>query len=111
MISVIDDILFKLKRVFFLESGNSKSTRGGHAHKKCTQVFSLITGNAQLIATDNFDEITLSLFSDSTLILVPPGIWLDVEIEPFTKIMVLCDMAFDEADYIRNWTEFKMSKI
>ena len=43
----------------------------------------------------------------SRALLVPPGIWAEQVYEgDDTVLMVLCDLPYDEADYIRDYTEF-----
>jgi hypothetical protein len=39
-------------------------------------------------------------------LLVPPGIWVTLEIEEKSSLTVLTDYAYDERDYIRDWDEY-----
>ena len=42
-------------------------------------------------------------------LFIPPGIWADQKyIENNTILTVLCDRPFEEADYLRNYEDFKL---
>lgn len=94
-----------LKRVFFLTSSEA-DRRGAHAHKLCTQWFTILSGKSSLTVTEGNSALELELSKPGTVIKVPPGLWVDVNILEASIIAVLADRNYEENDYIRDWEEF-----
>jgi len=94
-----------LERVFFLIS-TSPDHRGAHAHKTCTQWFSLLSGSASLTVTDGITKKDIDLIGLGINVKIPPRIWVEVNIFEPSIIAVFTDYDFDESDYIRNWESF-----
>ena len=99
---------FLVKRIFFLY-GKKNKIRGNHAHKKCSQFFVPINGNASLtIKTDKTQKKIFLKQSSREAILVPPNYWCSVKF--FNKnsiIMVACDRYYEPNDYINNFNSYK----
>ena len=94
-----------LERIFFLVSSASDK-RGAHAHKSCTQWFALLHGSATLFVADGFSTQILDLSTIGSVIKIPPGIWVEVNVMQPSTIAVLTDQDYDEADYIREWDAY-----
>jgi len=95
-----------IKRIFFLVSKTTCS-RGKHAHKKCSQLFYLIDGKAELkILNQKNRKKELILNSKKPFILIKPMNWVEVKLIKKTNLMVMCDYDFEEKDYIRNFDSF-----
>ncbi len=94
-----------LKRVFFLTSLEADS-RGAHAHKLCTQWFTILSGKSSLSVSDQNSTVEFELVLPGKVIMVPPGLWVNVNILEPSIIAVFADQNYDENDYIRNWDEF-----
>lgn len=94
-----------LKRVFFLTSSEADK-RGAHAHKLCTQWFTILSGKSSLTVSDGNSALEFELSLPGKVIKVPPGLWVDVNILEASIIAVLADRNYEEDDYIRDWEEF-----
>ena len=94
---------FELKRVFTVYGGN-KEVRGGHAHKKCTQILICVRGKID-VNIKGKDKIVLS--DPSVGLKIPPLIWSSQTYQKDeTILMVLCDKKYDENDYIRSYSDY-----
>ena len=96
-----------LERIFFLLSSASDK-RGAHAHISSTQWFALLNGSATLLVADGFSRQIIDISTIGSVIKIPPGIWVEVNIIQPSTIAVLTDQDYDEADYIREWDTYKM---
>tara|TARA_B100001121_G_scaffold307837_1_gene330298 strand:+ start:997 stop:1398 length:402 start_codon:yes stop_codon:yes gene_type:complete len=97
---------FKIKRLFVLE-GKINAIRGKHAHKKCTQIFLPIKGKTEIRLTKNFTKKYILDPKSLKLLRVPPLTWCEIKfLERDCIIIVLCDVNFDNKEYIRNYKNF-----
>lgn len=94
-----------LKRVFFLTSSKADN-RGAHAHKLCTQWFTILSGKSSLSVSDGDSTLKFELALPGKVIKVPPGLWVDVNVLESSIIAVFADRNYEENDYIRDWEEF-----
>ena len=98
-----------LERIFFLLSSDS-DRRGAHAHISSTQWFALLNGSATLLVADGFSTQIIDISTIGSVIKIPPGIWVEVNIIQPSTIAVLTDQDYDEADYIREWDTYKIQR-
>jgi dTDP-4-dehydrorhamnose 3,5-epimerase-like enzyme len=100
------DFRVDFRRVFVV-SGLIGAVRGRHAHRELTQILVCLHGACRIICDDGGKRQEVLLNSPEIALQVPPGIWAEQHYaEPDTILMVLCDMPFDEEDYIRDYEEF-----
>lgn len=98
----------QVKRIFFLY-GKKNKIRGNHAHKKCSQLFFLISGKVILNVTTPYSKkkIVLEKLSKSA-VLIPPKYWCTVEfIKKNSILMVVCDKYYNVNDYLRTFKDYK----
>ncbi len=100
------DYSFNLERLFFVYDIKG-ARRGDHAHKECIQLLICINGSAEIIVDDGKNKKSFILDKACQGLLIPPSIWswqnyLDDE----TILIVLCNKAYDENDYIRSYNDF-----
>jgi dTDP-4-dehydrorhamnose 3,5-epimerase-like enzyme len=97
----------KVKRIFFLY-GKKNKIRGDHAHKKCSQVFIPIRGNATLLINTPKNEKKITLkYKLKKGIIVPPKYWCGVKFyDSEAIVMVVCDRYYEVNDYIKNYNEY-----
>lgn len=101
--------LFDFKRVFFIDS-NKGSKRGEHAHKSCSQWISALTGEVQITLKNGASTELVHLQNLGELLVVPPGIWVEIDFVESGVIAVGADMPYQESDYIRQWSDFLVYK-
>ena len=94
---------FRLKRVFIV-NGKNGEVRGGHAHKKCTQILICISGEV-IVEINKKEKVFLSIPHNG--LIIPPLIWSSQKYATDkSMLMVFCDYKYDEKDYIRNYSEY-----
>ena len=91
-------------RIFTINTKESVQ-RGFHAHKICNQAFIKNSGDIRVTIKDGNSQREIDL-NFGCLLLIPNGIWVELEMKEDSAITVLCNKAFAENDYIRNWAEF-----
>lgn len=110
-IEVAQDIPFEIKRVYYLYDVPSGQSRGGHAHKELKQLIIAANGSFTITLDDGKDKKSYTLNRPYQGLLIVPGIWR--VLDDFSSGAVLLCLAsehYEEADYIRNYREFKKYK-
>lgn len=97
--------LFDFRRVFFIK-GIAGSRRGEHAHRKCLQWLSVLTGKVNITLKDGSTITRVSLYEFGELLIIPAGIWLEIDFLESSLVAVGADMTYEETDYLRDWIEF-----
>ena len=101
-------IPFSIKRVFNVRQQKG-DIRGKHAHRHCSQLL-ICTNGAVEVKCDDISTTEIYVLDKPNFgLFIPPGIWADQKyIEDNTTLTVLCDRPYEEADYIRNYDDFKL---
>jgi len=97
---------FAIARVFAIFTADP-CTRGRHAHRECVQLLVPMAGTIRILVKDgrSVEEIVLPRGCEG--LLVPPGLWVEICFEDDGGVlMVLCDLPYQEDDYLRSWDEF-----
>ena len=101
-------IQFNISRVFTVRASKD-SVRGDHAHRHCSQLLICTNGAVEVKCDDARTTEIYVLDKPNFGLFIPPGIWADQKyIEDNTTLTVLCDRPYEEADYIRNYDDFKL---
>lgn len=98
---------FNIGRVFVVQA-NAGIIRGNHAHKRCNQYLVCMTGAVEVVCDDGDEKTSFLLDGPSQALWIPPGIWATQTYRhDDSELIVLCDLPFDEGDYLRDYTSFK----
>ncbi len=98
---------FPVRRVYWIHGTKPGVSRGFHAHKKLRQLCVCVTGSVRMSLFDGRREESVVLDSSAKGLLIGPGLWREMhDFSPGCVLMVFADAEYDEADYIRNRTEF-----
>jgi uncharacterized RmlC-like cupin family protein len=101
------DIPFAIERVYHLHGVPAGGRRGGHAHRRLEQVLIAVAGALDVVLDDGAEQRRVRLDDPRTCLYVPPGIWRQMEsFAGGTVCVVLASMAYDDADYERDYEEF-----
>lgn len=103
-------IPFEIERVYYLYDVPSGSMRAGHAHLALQQLLIPVAGSFDVVLYDGQQRETVTLNRPNRGLLIGPMLWR--ELENFSSgavCVVLASLRYDEADYIRNITDFEAS--
>jgi WxcM-like, C-terminal len=102
------DIPFEIARVYYLYDIVGGASRGGHAHRALEQLIVATMGGFTVVLDDGDRRREFPLRRSYEGLYVPPMLWR--EITDFTSggvCVVLASLPYDEADYIRDYEEFR----
>ncbi len=107
-----DQIPFDIKRVFWIYDVPGGETRGGHAFREQQEVIIAISGSLDIVVIDTLGNETKFCLNRSYFgLYIPPMHWRQLENFSTNSVSVhLSNSGFSEADYIRDFNEFKNSK-
>lgn len=102
------DIPFEIKRVFYIYGTKPNVSRGQHSHHKTKQYLIAVNGsckvtldNGQNKETHELNQPNIGLFQDAM-------VWGTMhDFSADCVLLVLADQHYNEADYIRNYDDFK----
>lgn len=103
-------IPFDIKRVYYLYDVPGGALRAGHAHKTLQQFLIAMSGSFDITVDDGHHKMKFHLNRSYYGLYIPPMVWR--EIDNFSSGSVCLALAsdfFDEADYYRQYPEFKKS--
>ncbi|MCF6130449.1 FdtA/QdtA family cupin domain-containing protein [Flavobacterium sp. AS60] len=102
---------FEMKRVYYLYDIPSGGRRGGHSHKMQQELLIALSGSFDVILNDGNEQKTVTLNKPNVGLVIPNGIWRELEnFSSGSVCLVLASDVFEEADYIRDFADFKLSK-
>ncbi len=105
------DIPFKIERVFWTYFTPENVIRGHHAHHKTQQVLIAASGWIKVqTENDNGVKQIFTLDKPNTGLYLPANCWHTMEYSHSSVQLVFASTAYIEADYIRDYSEFKNPK-
>ena len=99
---------FDIRRVYFLYNVPVDSERGGHAHRELEQVVFALSGSFRMKIDDGKTKSEYWLRDPCKGLYISRLIWR--EMDAFSQgavCMVLASHRYNEADYFRDYEEFK----
>ena len=109
-ITVIENgknIMFDVKRVYYLYDIPGGETRGGHAHYELEQYVIAASGSFDVILDDGKNRKTFTLNRPNLALHIVPGLWRELgNFSSGSICMVLASNKYDESDYVRNFSKF-----
>ena len=102
-----NNIPFQVKRIYYLYDIPSGESRGGHAHKGLHQLIVATSGSFDVLLDDGINKRIVRLNRPDYGLLVVPGIWRElIEFSSGSVCLVLASTKYDEADYLRDYSDF-----
>lgn len=99
---------FDVRRFYFIHGVPPGAVRGSHAHRALNQLIVALAGSVHVQLDDGSKTTDYALAAPDVGLLVPPGYWRTLaEFGPGTVVGVLASAEYDEADYIRDYEEFR----
>jgi acetyltransferase-like isoleucine patch superfamily enzyme len=105
---VAEFLPFKVRRFFLVHHVPGREVRGQHAHRECHQFLVCLSGSCRVIADDGVRRQEFLLDRGSLGLYVPPKVWAaQFDYTADAALLVLASHAYDPADYIRDYDEFR----
>lgn len=104
-------IPYAFKRIYYLFDVPAGAERGGHSHIAQHEILIALSGSFDVVLDDGTSKKTYTLNRPSKGLHIVHGIWR--ELQNFSSgavCLVIAQDVFDEADYVREYTEFTASK-
>ncbi|MDE5608291.1 MAG: FdtA/QdtA family cupin domain-containing protein [Muribaculaceae bacterium] len=101
-------IPFDIKRVFYLYDVPGDSERGGHSHHKAQELIVALSGSFDITLSDGHHTQVFTLKRPYEALYIEAGIWRSLNnFSSGSVSLVLTSEKYDEADYVRDFQEFK----
>ena len=107
-IEEMKDLPFDIKRVYYIYDTLADVVRGHHAHKCLKRVLLCVHGSCKIHLDNGHETAEVLLDKPNEGLYIENDMWR--EMYDFTSdavLLVLASEYYDEADYIRNYDEFK----
>jgi hypothetical protein len=99
---------FPVKRLFYLYDIAEGEMRGDHAHRRQSQFLIMFSGACTIIVDTGRSRTNFRLSRRNQALHIPPMHWLTLrDFTPGSVCGVLASGLYDEADYIRRYSEFE----
>lgn len=99
---------FAIARVFWMYELPAGSQRGAHAHHEASVAIFMLAGATDVLLDDGKRKESVSLARPNRGLLIGPGIWHELEnFAAGSVCLVLASHRYDEADYMRDYDEFR----
>lgn len=103
----LDQIPFRIERVYFIYGVSEGSVRGAHTHKETSQVIFCIQGSINIILDDGKNKETMQLNKPNIGVMLEPGVWHEMaDFKKDTILLVLASKRHSENDYVRSYEDF-----
>lgn len=114
-LSIIEDyqqIPFSIKRAYWIYDVPGGDERGGHAYHRNEEFIVALSGSFDVVIRDGEDERVFSLNRSYKGVYVPRGLWRVMRNFSTNAVaLILASEAYDEADYMLDYDEYKHWKI
>jgi dTDP-4-dehydrorhamnose 3,5-epimerase-like enzyme len=99
---------FVVRRTYWIYDVPGGEVRGGHAYRELDEMVVSLSGSFDVVLDDGRDKRVVSLNRSYYGLLVPRMIWRHLENFSTNAVgLVLASTAYDAADYIRDYEEFR----
>ncbi|KXI22230.1 sugar 3,4-ketoisomerase [Photobacterium sanguinicancri] len=102
------NIPFDIRRVYYIFDTEKDVERGFHAHKDLKQLAIVVSGSCRFRLDDGNERISVYLDNPSQGLYIDSCIWREMyDFSEDCVLVVLASNHYDEADYIRDYEQFK----
>ena len=103
---------FKIRRVYWIYDVPGGEYRGGHAFRETEELIVALSGSFDLVLNNGKKEYRYSLNRSYYGVLVPKMVWRMLEnFSTNSLALIIASTDYNEADYLRNFEEFKHLKV
>ncbi|CAN5495666.1 FdtA/QdtA family cupin domain-containing protein [soil metagenome] len=102
---------FEIKRTYWIYDVPGGECRGGHAFRQQQEVIVALSGSFEVVLHNGKEEQRFQLNRSYYGLYVPNKIWRSLEnFSTNSLALIVSDMEFLEADYIRDFSDFQKLK-
>lgn len=106
-----NQIPFSIKRAYWIYDVPGGEIRGGHAYKSLQEFIIALSGSFDVVLNDGKEEKKISLNRSYMGLYVPKMVWRQLEnFSTNALVLIVADQEYNEAEYIRDFTEFKNAR-
>lgn len=106
-----EPIPFAVERVYYIFGTDPATSRGFHAHRDLRQLAVCVSGACTMVLDDGAVRTAVRLDRPDLGLAIGAMTWREMhDFSPDCVLMVLADRRYDEADYIRDYAEFRRIK-
>ncbi len=103
----VNEVPFKVDRVFWIYDIPAGEARGAHAHKECHQFIVAASGSFEIEVDDGTEKKVFYLNRPFSGLHIPPGIWAhELDFSAGAICLVLTSHKYTETDYIIDYNEY-----
>jgi len=103
------EVPFGIERIYYIFGTAQGVARGFHAHKALKQVAVCVNGSCRFVLDDGKQKEEVILNSPNKGLLIEHMVWREMyDFSEDCVLLVLASEYYDEADYIRDYDEFKI---
>lgn len=107
-VEAMKDLPFEIKRVYYIYDTLPGVRRGFHAHLNLQQILLCVNGSCKIHLDNGKETAEVTLDKPNEGLYISNDMWREMyDFTPGTVLLVLASEYYDEADYIRNYDEFK----
>lgn len=104
----LENLPFRIRRVFYIYDIPGGKDRGAHAHRECHQFLIAVSGSFEIEMDDGINKRTTTLNRPYFGLHIPPGIWAGEKgFSSGAVCLVLASHKYSESDYIRNYEDYR----
>lgn len=105
-----DQMPFAISRAYWTYDVPAGEERGGHSHHTAEELIVAAAGSFNVNLFDGGEWRTFTLNRPYRGLYVPPGYWRTLDnFSSGSVCLVLTSILYDEADYVRDFAEFKQT--
>ena len=106
-----NQILFDIKRTYWIYDVPGGETRGGHAFLESHELIVALSGSFDIVLHDGTKEVKFSLNRSYVGLYVPNLIWRKIEnFSTNSLALIVSNISYNKQDYIRDFDAFKKIK-
>lgn len=102
------DVPFAIKRVYYIYNTKNNESRGFHAHRKTQQILFCLSGSVRVVVETKEGRSECFLNDPSEGVFLDSLAWHEMhDMDESTILLILASDEYNEADYIRDYQQFK----
>lgn len=107
-IEAMNDLPFEVKRVYYIYDTLPGVRRGFHAHRNLQQILVCVHGSCKILLDNGHEQENILLDKPYEGLYIANDMWREMyDFSQGAVLLVLASEHYDEADYIRNYEDFK----